>query len=222
MIFSHAPWRPAEGTPTRLLVLRHGEVDHSHHKHLYGQMDVELSPRGEEQSRRTAEYLKSCKIQAVYTSDLVRARYLASQITRSQGIQPRIDARLRERHFGDWQGLPWDEIENQYAVEIRRYWQDRFTTRVPGASENFHDVQHRVRAALSEIISSHTGQTVAITAHSGPVRIILAEALGLPLQCIFTFEQSYCCLNIIDHYLSGRVRVQVVNQTAHVSDLLDR
>lgn len=209
-----------EGPSTRLLVLRHGEVAPQHKNYLYGQMDVELSEVGEEQARRTGQHCRQYPVRAVYSSDLQRALTLGREIGRHHGIVPVRDERLRERHFGHWQGLPWSEIAERFPEEQERYYADRFTTRVPGGAENFLDVQSRVRPFLREVLARHPGECIAITAHSGTVRIILAECMSIPLECIFTFEQDYCCLNVIDYWPTGRMRVNVLNYTDHVAELL--
>ncbi len=205
------PWLSGEGIPTTLYLFRHGEVHEKHRKYLYGQMDVELSPKGIKQSIRVGKYLKKTPIDHVYSSDLIRALTLGREISRHKDLQPRLDPRLRERHFGDWQGKPWDKIAEEYPEEVEKYLESRHTVRAPGESESFIDVQSRVLPFVQEVLTKHRGEKVAITAHSGPVRIILADALGLPLGSIFTFDQDYCAMNIVDYFESGRTRVRTLN-----------
>ncbi len=212
-------WLPPEGKATRLLILRHGEVNAESRKALYGQLDVELSERGHAQSARTGAALSTQPIEAVYTSDLSRASILGREIARHHELEPHPDPRLRERHFGHWQGLLWEHIETTYPEELKQYSEKRHHMRVPGPSENFPDVRARLVPFLAEVLEKHRGQTVAIACHSGPARILLAEALGLPIDGIFTFEQNYCCLNAIDYFDTGRVRVQLLNDTHHLGDL---
>lgn len=212
-------WQIPDGDPTRLLLLRHGEVELGGKKHLYGQMDVPLTALGRLQSETTGEALRRWPIRAVYTSDLQRALYLGRQIARHHGISPCQDVRLRERKFGDWQGREWEEIEREHPELLRRYHENRMTMRVPGNSENFGDVQRRVRAFLREVLHRHAGQTIAITAHSGPLRLMLAEMMRLPLESLFTFEQDYCCLNVTAIHGDGRSRVELLNGTNHLAGL---
>lgn len=209
-------WLSDEGTPTRLLLFRHGEVDVGGRKLLYGQDDVPLSRRGIEQSFRTGLAMSRLRIDAVYTSDLVRAHTLAREISRHQGLQPHVDIRLRERHFGNWQGRLWEEIQRDDPDAYAAYQRDRFYTRVPGKSENFADLAARVLPAIREILARHPGQTVAITAHSGPTRVLLAHAFSMPLSSLFTFDQDYCCRNEVHAYPSGRLRVNALNDCTHL------
>lgn len=213
------PWWLEKGTRTRLVLLRHGEVEEGARNRLYGQEDVALSPRGMEQSRAAGEALRPHGITAVYTSDLQRASVLGASVAGHHGLTITPDPRLRERRFGDWQGLSWDVIEDTRPDELRAYHADRFRYRVPGDSENFEDVRARVLQFLNEVLPRHPGETIAITAHSGSVRILLAEAMGMPLDSIFTFEQDYCCLNVIDYFESGRRRVERINDTHHLGGI---
>lgn len=205
----------------RLYLLRHGEVHSNHRKYLYGQLDVELSERGKLQSRLAGEYLKNLPLKAVYTSDLQRAHFLGKEIAQHHGLELRQDARLRERHFGDWQGKPWEQIEIEYPELVQKYTEDRFATRISPDAENFLDMNDRVLPCLNEICSRHPEETIAITAHSGTTRVVIAEAMNMPLQSIFTFEQDYCCMNIIDYYPTGRVRLKTLNFTTHIEGLLE-
>lgn len=213
------PWWLENGTATRVFLLRHGEVEEGARNRLYGQEDVALSPRGLAQSRAAGEALRPFPIAAVYTSDLQRASVLGAAVAGHHGVTITPDPRLRERRFGDWQGLPWDVIEDTRADELRAYHADRFRYRVPGDSENFVEVRERVLDFLNEVLPRHPGENIAITAHSGSVRMILADAMGMPLDSIFTFEQDYCCLNVIDYFESGRVRVERINDTHHLGGI---
>lgn len=220
MILSFFPhqehWLPDEEPATRLLVLRHGEVDAAWRGILYGQMDIPLSSHGRNQSRKTGEALRSHPIRAVYSSDLERASHLAGQIARHHALQPVISTHLRERSFGDWQGKTWNYIEVRYAEVLGKFLTDRFTLRVPGESENFVDVRNRVIPFVTELLHRHRGETIALCCHSGPARIIVAAAMMMPLSSIFAFDQDYCCLNVIDIHESGRTRVKCINETGHL------
>jgi alpha-ribazole phosphatase len=211
---------PSDDASTRLYLLRHGEVEAAWHQTMYGQMDVPLSEFGMLQSQATGQHLSHHPLHAVYSSDLARAAYLSEEIARHHGIKPRLSNHLRERKFGDWQGVTFHEVESGNSPEYRRYLDDRFTVRAPGDSENFVDVRDRVLPFLKETIERHPGESIAITCHSGPARMILGACLMLPLDGLFSFDQDYCCLNVIDIHPSGRVRVKHVNQIHHLDHLV--
>lgn len=201
---------------TRLFVLRHGEVHADDCQVLYGQADVRLSELGKEQSRMAAQALRREKLAAVYTSDLARALYLGQQIAQVRGLHPQLSDQLRERYFGIWQSRPWQAIQQEFPEDYRRYMESRVTMRVPGGAENFQDVQRRVIPFVREVVARHTGQSICITAHGGPIRTIVSDALRLPLEHIFTFELDYCSLCIIDYRRDGTARVLLMNGTEHL------
>lgn len=215
------PFQTTDGPCTRLYFCRHGEVHAEDRKSLYGQMDVRLSEHGKEQSRRVGEALKGVKLAAVYTSDLTRAKIAAEEIARHHGLAVIESSALRERHFGHWQGIVFESIQEQFPEDFAAYMADRIGVRVPGGAENFHDVKARVCAFVREIVARHPGEEIALAAHSGPCRMLLCEAFDMPLTSFFNFEQDYCCINVVDYYSNGHMRVRTMNSISHLETLVN-
>jgi alpha-ribazole phosphatase len=197
-----------DGT-TRVYLLRHGEVDGDSIGVLYGQMDVDLSEEGRKQSEAVAERMAAEKIEAVYSSDLRRAMYLADRIAEKHGIEPvRVEA-LRERDFGNWQGIPFEVLRMDHARELDAYYRNYPDYPIPGG-ENFTKFWTRIRPAYREILDKHPGQSIVIAAHSGVTRTIIGDVLDMEFRQIFYFEQKFCCLNIID-YIPDRTQLRLLN-----------
>jgi alpha-ribazole phosphatase len=185
--------------PTRLYLLRHGQVADGH-THLYhGHNDVGLSPQGVEQLERAAAQLQDVELAGVYASDLTRAKVGAEIICQGRNLKPQILPQFREIHFGVWEGLSFGEIMEQFPREMEARFQDLPNFRIPGG-ESLGDVRARALAALKLLIEEHFEQSFLIVAHAGVNRVILSEALGLPLQNLFRLDQKYGCLNIIDYF----------------------
>ena len=196
-------------TPTRLYLLRHGQVADGH-THLYhGHNDVELSPRGVQQLERAAAQLREVELAGVYTSDLSRARVGAEIISRDRNLKPQILPAFREVHFGHWEGLSFGEIMEQFPAAMEARFQDLPNFRIPGG-ESLKDMRARALPALELLIEEHREQAFLLVAHAGVNRVILSEALGLPLQNLFHLDQKYGCLNIIDYFPDLAV-VRLVN-----------
>ena len=104
---------------TTLLLARHGETDWNREGRWQGGSDTSLNERGREQARELAQQLDS--VDAIYSSDLARAAETAAIIAGTLGVEVRVDPRLRERSFGDWEGLNAEEIEQRFA-EAHRLW----------------------------------------------------------------------------------------------------
>ncbi len=205
-----------EGTPLRMILLRHGEVHADDCRSIYGQLDVRLSDLGKEQSRQTAESLRAMPITTVYSSGLFRAQFLAEEVAGRHGLSPVVEERLRERHFGSWQGVPIEDLDILFPEEMARYREDRFFTRPP-EGESFADVRDRLVPLVEELVERHMGETIVVACHGGPVRVILGAALGMPMSSLFTFGVDYCSLSLVEHYESGRIRVQLINSTHHLA-----
>lgn len=196
-------------TPTRLYLLRHGQVADGH-THLYhGNNDVALSPQGVQQLERAAAQLQEVELAGVYASDLTRARVGAEIISRGRDLSPRILPEFREVHFGLWEGLSFGEIMEQFPTDLEARFKDLTNFRIPGG-ESLTDVRNRTLPALKNLVAEHYEQAFLLVAHAGVNRVILSEAMGLPLQHLFRLDQSYGCLNIIDYFPDLAV-VRLVN-----------
>ena len=186
-------------TPTRLYLLRHGQVADGH-THLYhGNNDIELSPQGIKQLEQAAAQLQEVELAGVYASDLSRAAHGAEIICQGRKITPRTLPEFREIHFGLWEGLSFQEIMEQYPDDLQARFQDLPNYRIPGG-ESLMDLKARALPVLKGLIEEHHEQAFLLVAHAGINRVILSEALGLNLQNLFRLDQNYGCLNIIDYF----------------------
>lgn len=194
---------------TRLYLVRHGQVADGHTQRYHGNNDIGLSEQGVRQLERLGEQLKSAPLAAVYASDLSRALEGAAILCRGREFSPRGVPEFREIHFGVWEGLSFGEIVERYPQELQARCADPAAYRIPGG-ESLMDVRERVLPKLKELLARHEGQGVALVAHAGVNRVILSDALGLPLNHLFRLDQNYGCLNIID-YLPDFTVVRLIN-----------
>ena len=184
---------------TRLYLVRHGRVAEGHTDRYHGNDDIGLSPEGEEQLTELARCLEPVPLAAVYATTLARTRDGASRLCRGRGLEPRVVPEFREIHFGVWEGLTFAEISERYPEELASRFQDLANFRIP-EGESLSDVRDRVIPRLKELVTDHPGQSLALVAHAGVNRVILCDALSLPLENIFRLDQNYGCLNIIDYF----------------------
>lgn len=195
---------------TRIYLIRHGEVEGAAMPRYNGQGDVALTPRGGEQYQAMAERLAGETITACYSSDLTRCAWGAGLIAPRFGIEPHLTSALRELNIGDWEGMTWQELKTRYPVEWQARLDDIVNYRVPNG-ENLLDVQARVMPRIERIVAAHQGEELLVVGHGGVNRVILLNAIGAPLSALFSIEQNYCCLNIIDYYADGNTVVKLLN-----------
>ncbi len=166
---------------TQLILIRHGETLWNTERRMQGQLDSPLTERGLWQAQRLGERLKSQVFAALYSSDLPRARRTAECIAQCTGHAVVTDERLRERHFGIFEGLNRAEmLQRDPDVHARFLARDPEFT-VPGG-ESPIAFMARVRVALEEIAVRHAGESVAVVTHGLVLDSAYRISSGLPLN----------------------------------------
>jgi len=197
---------------TKIYLIRHGETEGAESRRYKGHIDVPLSENGIEQIKRVSEYLfkntdtppipplvrgGNGGVDAVYCSDLSRAKKSAEIIAGPHGLKPVIVKGLKERSFGVWEGMSFDEIKMRWPDAFNA-WAANPLKFSPMDGESTLDVRDRGMKAFNEIAEKHDGQNIAIVSHGGVIRVILCELLGIPLENIFRIEQDFAALNVIE------------------------
>ena len=186
-------------TPTRLYLVRHGQVADGHTDRYHGVNDIGLSPKGVRQFEALAAELASVPLAGIYSSNLTRTVTGAGIISRGRDLKPEIIPEFREIHFGVWEGLTFTEIAEHYPAELQARFRDLPNFCIP-SGESLMDVRRRALPKLHELIQRHAEQAFVVVAHAGVNRVILSDALGLPLEQLFRLDQNYGCLNVIDYF----------------------
>lgn len=181
---------PPVSAVTRLLLVRHGEVEARYQRKFGGWIDMDLSPKGKRQARILAKYLRHKTIDVIYASPMRRVQQTLAPTLKLNGHTQTILAGLREIDFGDWTGLGWQEVEERFNFRSHE-WLDEIHLRGVPNGESGAAFRRRVEPCLREILSRHSGQNVAIFCHGGVIRMILAILLKLPLPKMNHFEIEY-------------------------------
>jgi probable phosphoglycerate mutase len=154
---------------TTLLLARHGETDWNRELRIQGSSDIELNELGRRQAQGLAQELTDVELDAIYSSDLARARQTAEAVAATHALEVRFDARLRERSFGSWEGLSREDIEELPPG-----------SRHDGESDD--EVRERVLAAIGEIAAAHPGEQVLVVSHGGALNALWHHALGVRVE----------------------------------------
>lgn len=198
---------------TKIYLIRHGEVEDSNPRRYNGHIDVPLSAKGVEYIKRLAAFL-SAKVQkcnstvgagcprpavikAVYCSGLSRAVKSAEIIAEPFGRKPVVVDGLKERSFGQWEGMTFDEVGEQWPDAFNA-WADDPLKFSPLGGESTLETRDRVIPVFRKIVDDHQGEEIAVVSHGGVTRVILCEMLGIPLENIFRIEQDFGALNVIE------------------------
>jgi len=196
--------------PTRVYLMRHGEVANGGQKRYNGHIDVDITSAGVEQMHRLAGMLANKPITAVYSSDLIRSVKGADIVAKRLDLSSTPLRLLRERSVGVWEGLTAEEIQERFPEEFKLWRADLLHYR-PAGGECVTDVRDRIVPEYERLVSSHPNQEIAMLLHGGVNRVILAHVLGLDLNNLFRLEQSFGALNIIEHYEDGMAVLKLLN-----------
>jgi len=223
----HLP-KPAEtgaaASSTRLYLTRHGQTTWNEGRRIQGQGDSPLNPLGQSQADRLAARLADVPFTAVYSSDLGRAMETASRLLNGRNLAIRPEPRLREGHYGEWEGMASQDVVARYAavVEARRLNPDDVP---PPGGETVRQLQTRVVAAWNAIIGQHGGSTehphpgeaILIVAHGGPLRSLVMYGLGLPPRAFWQLRSDNAALSVVEISATGATLLNW-NDTCHLEE----
>jgi probable phosphoglycerate mutase len=177
---------------TRLIVWRHGNTDWNAGDRVQGQTDVPLNDLGRQQAVDAAELLVRYRPAMIVSSDLQRAADTAAALGALTGLPVSYDERLRERHFGAWQGLTMAEVKQAWPEEHAR-WRAGADV-VGGGVESLSDLGKRVAEALQTAVD-HTPAdgTVVVVTHGGATRQGIGHLLGWPAEMLRSLQVMQNC-----------------------------
>jgi broad specificity phosphatase PhoE len=170
---------------TTILLARHGESDWNHAGRWQGLADRPLTELGREQAAALADRLRDTELDAVYSSDLLRARETAEIVATEHGLAVTTVPELREVDVGSWSGLTRGEAQTRFPDGYERWlaggegWND---------GETYEQLGQRVVAALLRLAAAHEGGRILVVAHGGTIRAVHAAALGIDVS---TYRRSY-------------------------------
>ena len=187
------PKKTLQPPATRLLLIRHGEVEARYQGIFGGRIDMNLSPRGQRQAKILAEYLRAKTIDAIYASPMKRVQQTLAPTLKLGRHEQKILSGLREVDFGHWTGMNWAAVRDKFNFAVHE-WLEQIEHPGPPNGESGKTFRARVEPCLREITRKHPGETVAIFCHGGVIRMLLAILLELPLPKTNLFEVEYASI----------------------------
>jgi alpha-ribazole phosphatase len=207
-------WLALSGTPTQVLLLRHGQTAMSVQKRYAGVTDAPLDEHGERQAAAAARRLATAGLDAIVSSPLRRARKTAEEVAGRCGLPVEVDDGFRETDFGSWEALTFAEVRERWPDELTRWLADPLVT--PPGAESFADAGARVQAALERLLTAHRGQRVLVVSHVGPIKSLICSTLGAPPSAVFRMHLDTAALCAIDWHPDGPSVLRSYNDTSHL------
>lgn len=187
---------------TQILFIRHGETDWNRIKRIQGHIDIPLAESGVAQAqqlgaRLVQEVRAGAQLDAIWSSDLLRAQQTAQPIAAALGLPVQLTEGLRERNYGAFQGHDSDEIAERFPDEYA-HWQTRDPGFAPPGGESQREFYHRVLHALEPILAMHPGGRIACVAHGGVLDCVYRFANGLALDAPRAWPLLNTSVNVVD------------------------
>lgn len=200
----------------KVYIIRHGQTEANKARLFAGSMDSPLTNLGIEQAKEAGKKLENIEFNAIYASDLSRAIDTANFIrqankTGAAELEVCIEPRLREKDFGNWEGLPFEEIEKKYADEWAKFISDPDMGIASGeTSEAFSG---RVEKSYNEIVGRHenaSDKNICIVAHGGVLMALFSYFFYGDSSGYFKFSFSNAKINMVE-YVGGQLIIKAIN-----------
>ncbi len=170
--------------------VRHGEVDGG--EYFRGQTDDALTARGWQQMQAALDSVSPWQV--VISSPLRRCADFARQWANDASLPIVIEDQLQEMNFGEWEGRTATSLMVEDAERIADFWRDPIHHTPPGG-ENVCQLQQRVLTAWRHLIHHNKGKHLLVISHGGPIRVILAHILDMPLEALLRLELPYAAVS---------------------------
>ena len=183
-----------DSTLTRLLAVRHGEAIWNAEGRSHGHLDSDLTDLGKRQAKATAFALETFRFEALYSSDLGRAKGTAEIIADHLNLKITLEPRLRDRNLGVLQGLTIQESISRYPEEYRNFSSGNIDYVIPGG-ENKRQRHERCISCGVELVSRHVGSRILLVVHGGVLDSFFRKSLKVPLAQQRSFPIFHTSIN---------------------------
>ncbi len=202
---------------TDLIIVRHGESIGNKSSIFLGHKDLDLSTKGKTHAELVRDYLKSFKIDAVYSSDLLRAYNTAKPTADYLGIDIITSKNLREIYAGDWEGKPYAEIQEQYK-KIWDIWLNDIGSCVAPNGESVKKLSDRASNEVLKIARENEGKTILIATHATVIRCLMTKFSGKELTEMKNTPWTQNASINFAQYQDGTIKFTKTNITEHLGD----
>jgi len=208
----------------KIILTRHGQTDYNAQRRYQGQIDIPLNATGLKQAEALRHRLAKVPLTVAFCSDLGRAQTTAEIALEGHpsGLKAKSLAELREVNGGLFEGLTWQEQQDQYPEELKLWRSDPYNYGTPGG-ENLKQAIERITRAFNQIVEQYPKEddNILIVAHGGPNNLLLCHLMGMELNSIWKWRFDNCAISLVDIYNGKEAILSSFNDTAHLSGLLD-
>ncbi len=203
---------------TELILVRHGQSMGNLHRQFLGHTDYDLSETGYEQAKRLAAFLRDTQIDAVYSSDLLRARHTAEPIAQARELKIHLEPELREIQAGLWEGQTFPYLEEHFPESYHTFRSDLGNAR-PDGGESTEEVRERMYACVKRIATAEEGHRVLLASHATSICMFACAALGLAREQVRNLGLPTNASVSVFEWRGGRFALRRYSEDAYLGEL---
>ncbi|HNQ74474.1 MAG TPA: histidine phosphatase family protein [Verrucomicrobiota bacterium] len=181
---------------TTLHLIRHAEVEPAYQGVFGGTIDMNLSPRGEQQARALADYLQQRPLDVLFASPMKRVQQTLAPLVERSTQRPVVLPDLHEVNFGAWQGLNFAQVKARYGYDSHQWLEALVAGKVPQA-EGMDAYRLRIAGCLRKILDQGRGRSVGVFCHGGVIRMLISLLLRLPYEQMDWMEIEYASISTV-------------------------
>jgi len=200
---------------TKIILIRHGNVEGIKPERFRGREPLQLTARGVAEAAALAQRVAArWRPSQIYTSPMGRCIATAAAIAQATGTPSKTCEDLNDIDYGAWQFKTFAQAKAQDAALFAAWFANPPLVRFPNG-ESLQDLAARTANALRIVLARHPNETIVLVGHDSVNRALLLELLELPLSAYWRLAQEPCCINEID-VNEAAVRVRSINETQHL------
>ncbi|MCX7614709.1 MAG: GNAT family N-acetyltransferase [Clostridiales bacterium] len=202
---------------TKIYLVRHGEAEGNAYRRSHGWYDSLLTKKARErQLPALLDRFSNIKIDAVYSSDILRAHQTVQGIADAHNVELIPEPGLRELNMGEWEDCTWGELPIKYPTEMDAWQRRPWEVKIPGG-ETYKEAEKRVRDTILRIAEKHKGETVVAGTHGAVARAILSTSLYGSLDSMNKI--TWCDNTAVSLLLveDGNIRIDFLNDNSHLN-----
>jgi len=199
-------WGPPGAKPTTFVLVRHGVTNHTTGKRFSGGLassNPPLNDEGREQARATGEWLAPLAgtFDALVSSPVLRTRQTAEILAGFFDLEIEEEPGIAEMEFGTWDGMSFTEVHEKHPDEISSWLGDLESA--PHGGESFRAVEKRVLEGRDRMMAAYAEKTTVVVSHVTPIKTLVADALGAPLDAVYRMELAPASVTVISYFSVG-------------------
>lgn len=201
---------------TKLILIRHATTKDNQDKKLSGHIDSKISDIGLKQIEKLTNHLEDIHIDKIYTTTSSRTKDTIKNIARIKEIKIVEINALKEIDFGDFEGITFDEIKNNYPNEFNSMIEKGYEYKYPNG-ESLIDSFIRVSSEIKDIIKRDRDKTILICAHGGTIRNIISYLLSGDYKYHWNFRIDNVSITILE-IDNGFTIIDKINDTSFIKN----